>query len=61
MIDDKETLKNIFKEYLKENLTLNCSTSEYYVGDLGGGSLYKSSHKLELCLEEEIICTTYLD
>lgn len=48
-------------ELLKDELSIQISTSSEYNGGLDGGSLYKDSRKVELYLGNTLISYAYLD
>lgn len=56
-----DELKEQILQLIAENLTIEVKTTSEYTGGIdGSGSLYKDSHKLQLCLEGEVISEVYL-
>lgn len=56
-----EEMKEAVLQLLVETLTIDVVTTSEYTGGMGGGDLYKNCHKIQLCLEGQVISEVYLD
>lgn len=60
--DLQQSIEKIIYEYLTDNLQLETTTTENYVGGMtDSGGLYKSSHVIKLRLGHKVISEAYLD
>ena len=56
-----EELKEAILQLIADNLTIDVTTTSEYTGGMDGGDLYKYCHKVQLCLEGQVISEVYLD
>ena len=60
MIDNEDMIE-LVKDYLKDNLELECVSKETYRGGTGDGSMYRTYHEITLRLGGEVISEVTLD
>jgi hypothetical protein len=50
-----EEMQSLFREYIKDNLSLDIRTDSIYNSGMDGGSCYTKQHTIQLILDGEII------
>jgi len=48
-------MQSLFREYIKDNLSLDIRTDSIYNSGMDGGSCYTKQHTIQLILDGEII------
>lgn len=56
-----EELREAILQLIADKLSIDVTTKSEYTGGMDGGDLYKNYHKVQLCLEGEVISEIYLD
>ena len=56
-----EELREAILQLIADNLSVDVTTTSEYTGGMDGGDLYKNCHKIQLCLEGQVISEVYLD
>ncbi len=52
---NKEEIKNLIRQIIREELTFDAKTESVYTGGLDDGVLYRESHTIEVIFDNEVI------
>lgn len=56
-----DELREAILQLIADKLSIDVTTKSEYTGGMDGGDLYKNCHKVQLCLDGEVISEVYLD
>lgn len=54
---NKEEIKNLIRQIIREELTFDAKTESVYTGGLDDGVLYRDCHTIEVIFDNEVIAT----
>jgi hypothetical protein len=54
---DKEELKEMIRQIIREELTFEAKTESVYTGGFDDGVLYKDAHTIEVIFDNQVLAT----